>query len=223
MLTSSTSLFRPYIKIDLRGTNLHPRDTCTCCADKISELVGALRALYGLRRVCLPMVEFLSSASTIHLLNLPSDTSIRHLGQALHDLRAISTNHPFAGKCEDVIRKLASEWQINLPGDALGAFPSKPSAHSLRHPESGHSSIAVPRQLSQPVTCSTSSQESHSSGLVNHDSRFGPRDLSQYPRAGSFWSNPGYPVGQYALIDHISMQQASQWHLFPFPTHQMNT
>lgn len=80
-------LFRPYIKLDLRGANLFPRDTCTYCANEISSLMNALRAMYGLRRVCLAVTGMLLSASTIHLLNLPSEPAVSYLSQALRKFK----------------------------------------------------------------------------------------------------------------------------------------
>lgn len=115
---TSPSLFRPYIKLDLRAANLYPRDTCTFCANEISALMNALRAMYGLRRVTLAVTSLLLSASTIHLLNLPSEESAAHLSQGLHDLEAMSVNHRFAARAVDIVRSLSSKWKIALPESA---------------------------------------------------------------------------------------------------------
>jgi len=94
--------------------------------------MNALRAMYGLRRVCLAVPALLLSASTIHLLNLPSESATAHLAQALYDLQAISVNHQFGARCVEIIRSLAAKWNISLPenpGDsrAPGAFRTWPS------------------------------------------------------------------------------------------------
>ncbi len=82
----------------------------------------ALRAMYGLRRVCLAATSLLLSASTIHLLNLPSEPAASHLSQGLYDLQAMSMNHRFAGRCVDIIRSLATKWHISLP-EAAASLP----------------------------------------------------------------------------------------------------
>jgi len=113
-----SSLFRPYIKLDLQSAGLFPRDTCTVCANEISSIMNALRAMYGLRRVPLAVPSIILSASTIHLLNLPSEPAAAHLSQGMHDLQALSVNHQFAAKCVDIIRALATKWNITLPEGA---------------------------------------------------------------------------------------------------------
>ena len=119
---NQNSLFRPYIKLDLEGANLFPRDTCTSSADMISEIMNRLRHMYGLRRVCLLAPSILLSASTIHLLNLPSEESAAHLKQGLRDLQALSTNHRFAARCVQIIQSLAAKWNISLP-EGLSPIP----------------------------------------------------------------------------------------------------
>lgn len=214
-LTLATSLFRPYIKLDLRGANLFPRDTCTFCANEISALTNALRAMYGLRRVCLPVTGFLLSASTIHLLNLPSETSGRHLCQAMHDLSTMSTNHVFAGRCVDIIRSLASKWQIKLPEDAPTITLTRPSGRTSNSPKSAFYSASIPRQnSSQSGTRSAESQESQSSNQSHHDSPLAPPEQSSQhnPSSGQYYGD------QFPSIDEVSMQQ-SYW--LPFPVQSM--
>lgn len=113
------SLFRPYIKLDLQTVNLFPRDTCTACANKISELTGHLRSMYGLRRTSSLVPTLLLSATTIHLLHLPSETASTHLHQAMLDLEAMAVNHPFAGRCIEISRSLAAKWNIALPDEVV--------------------------------------------------------------------------------------------------------
>lgn len=112
------SLFRPYIKLDLRVASLYPHDTCTFSANEISALMGALRAMYGLRRVAQPTASLLLSASTIHLLNLPSEEAAKNLSQGLLDFETMSVNHGLAARAVDIIRSLSSKWNIPLPEEA---------------------------------------------------------------------------------------------------------
>lgn len=98
--------------------------------------MNTLRAMYGLRRVNLLVVNRLMSALTIHLLNLPSKSSATHFAQGLQDLQAMSLNHQFAARCIEIITSLAAKWNIALP-DSLTSrsepgtqrrFPSPPSS-----------------------------------------------------------------------------------------------
>jgi hypothetical protein len=219
-LTFSTSLFRPYIKLDLRGANLFPRDTCTFCANEISGLSNALRAMYGLRRVCLPVTGFLLSASTIHLLNLPSETSGRHLSQAMHDLQAMSTNHVFAARCVDIIRSLASKWKISLPEDAPSKSPSKQNGRTTGSPKSAFYSASIPRQnSSQSGTRSADSLDSRASNPAKHESPFAPPAPSSHPQDSNSNQNSGYYSDQFPSMDQMSMQQQAYW--LPFPVQSM--
>lgn len=220
MLIFFTSLFRPYIKLDLRGANLFPRDTCTFCANEISGLSNALRAMYGLRRVCLPVTGFLLSASTIHLLNLPSETSGRHLSQAMHDLQAMSANHFFAGRCVDIIRSLASKWKIDLPEDAPSKPPSRTNGRTTGSPKSAFYSASIPRQdSSQSGTRSADSHDSHANKVSKQESPFAPPAPSSHAQDTIPNSNSGYYSDQYPSMDQMSMQQQAYW--LPFPVQSM--
>lgn len=150
-LANPYSLFRPYIKLDLSGADLYPRDTCTFCANEISSIMNTLRAMYGLRRVNLPVINRLLSSLTIHLLDLPSEPSAVHLTQGLQDLQAMSLNHQFAAKCIEIITSLAAKWNIALPESAVSlATRSKGSTQrqlpSL--PSSNFWAATIPRKES---------------------------------------------------------------------------
>lgn len=105
--------------------------------------MNALRAMYGLRRVCLAAVVTVLSASTIHLIDLPSQPAAVHLTQAIRkqlpsrypslslivpdDLQAMSTNHPSAARCINTIYGLARKWGISLPPGVAPSVVVAPS------------------------------------------------------------------------------------------------
>jgi hypothetical protein len=176
--------------------------------------------MYGLRRVCLPVTGFLLSASTIHLLNLPSETSARHLSQAMHDLKAMSTNHLFAGRCVDIIRSLASKWKINLPEDAPSQSPSKQNGRTTNSPKSAFYSASIPRQnSSQSGTRSANSIDSRASNPAKRESPFAPPAPSSHPQDSNQNSSSGYYNDQFPSMDQMSMQQQAFW--LPFPVQSM--
>jgi len=111
------------MKLDLQAVGLYPREICTYCANEISSLMNALRGMYGLRRISLSVTVILLSASTVHLLNLPSPNAAMHLVQALQDLRTMSVNHQYASLCIEIIGRLADQWGIALPENAKNMTP----------------------------------------------------------------------------------------------------
>ncbi|USW58402.1 hypothetical protein Slin15195_G117210 [Septoria linicola] len=210
-------LFRPYIKLDLRAANLYPHDTCTFCANEISALMNALRAMYGLRRVTLAVTSLLLSASTIHLLNLPSEQAAAHLSQALHDLEAMSVNHRFAARAVDIVRSLSSKWNIALPeGAAAVAVYRMGSRHTgtTSPPPSTFFAASIPRELS------TGSQRARSGDSVSvapsaashQDSPFLPPQQQGPTSAPTFYSDPTTPLDERTA-------QTAFW--TPFPTQVM--
>lgn len=175
--------------------------------------------MYGLRRVCLPVTGFLLSASTIHLLNLPSEVSARHLSQAMHDLQSMSTNHFFAGRCVDIIRSLASKWKINLPDDAPHASPRRINGHNSGSPKSAFYSASIPRQnSSQSGARSADSMDSHQNKPVK-ESPFAPPTTSSNQHESSSGTTSTFYSEQYPSMDQMSMQQQSYW--LPFPVQSM--
>ncbi|KAI9715950.1 MAG: hypothetical protein M1812_005584, partial [Candelaria pacifica] len=108
-------LFRPFLKADLLDSNVRPRDICTQSAEGISSLLNTYRELYGLRCSCPIIMHIVMTASTIHLLNLPSPSASASLAQGISDLRVMSTNHSFARRCLRIIKTLGVKWEIELP------------------------------------------------------------------------------------------------------------
>ena len=111
------------MKLDLHIVGLYPREISTYCATEISNLMNALRGMYGLRRICLSVTDIVLSAATVHLLNLPSQSAAIHLTQALQDLQTMSVNHRYAVSCIEIINRLADQWGIALPEAAKGITP----------------------------------------------------------------------------------------------------
>ncbi|KAF2765274.1 hypothetical protein EJ03DRAFT_210798 [Teratosphaeria nubilosa] len=106
----------------------------------------ALREIYGLRRVHLSVTSILLSASTIHLLNLPSAPATLHLTQALQDLEATSVNHHFAARCIDIIHSLAANWKISLPGSlGPGSALGKGTFRKWSSPPANFAPFFIPR------------------------------------------------------------------------------
>lgn len=148
--------------------------------------MNALRAMYGLRRVCPAVPALLLSASTIHLLNLPSESATAYLAQALYDLQAISVNHQFGARCVEIIKSLAAKWNISLPehaGDvcAPGVFRTWPSPRY-----STFFAASIPHQ-----SPSEGGSRSGGSNASRQDGPFQPpRHARQTQQMSSYYSDP---------------------------------
>lgn len=176
--------------------------------------MNALRAMYGLRRVCLPVTGLLLSASTIHLLNLPDEQAASHLTQGMHDLQAMSTNHYFAGRCVDIIRGLANKWHIQLPDNAPRATPFRADSGCPPNglPQSAFFAPSIPRQRSSRSGARSNDSQRTSAS----DSPYGPPTATQPQQDASqdsvFFNDP------FAQMDPMQMQ-SSFW--LPFPAQGM--
>ena len=111
-------LFRPLWSVQLVNSDVSPRQVCTASAERFSMLADRFDRLYGLQRACLLLVSHcILSASTIHLLNLPSPAAARHLQTAVHGLGEMSFNRRLTTRCLRIMRTLAQKWRIDLPRD----------------------------------------------------------------------------------------------------------
>ena len=139
--------------------------------------MNTLRSMYGLRRVCLPVTSILLSAITIHLLELPSETSATNLIRGLRDLETISLNHPFAVRCIGVIGALATKWNITLPeGAAATIAAASDSAGRNQWHSPASSSFQAP---SIPPKGSSEGGRSSASIPSHPESSFRPHSLPQ--------------------------------------------
>ena len=154
--------------------------------------MNALRAMYGLRRVCLAVTSFLMSACTIHLLNLPSELPAAHLCQGLQDFQSMSVNHQFAARCIDIISSLASKWNISLPENTATVSGSRGSdSRGWRSPpSSAFFAASIPRKQS-----SGNSARSESAITRLQDGPFDPPQPIQHQQQyESFFSDPSTPM-----------------------------
>jgi len=153
--------------------------------------MNALRAISGLRRVSLTVCSWVLTASTIHLLNLPSDVAANNLSQGMHDLQTISVNHPFAARCIDIIRSLAVKWNITLP-EGSNAIPGfrELSTQPLASPTTAFFAASIPRhQSSEGRTESGSSISSNRQPDTPFDAP--PHPASTFPK---YYSDPMAPM-----------------------------
>lgn len=165
-----------------------------------------MQSLYGLRRVCLPVVDFVYSASTIHLLNLPSEAARQHLSQAMQAMQTMSANHFFADRCVNAIRSLALEWHIKMPGDDLLRTACQPLEGISSFPQAHTVLASTPCQDLSRIEIDSAESQERQSGFQKARNRpvaldassLQPHDLTF---DSTFWAGGSFSVhGMFVQI-----------------------
>jgi len=131
-------LFRPFIKLEITGSGVSPRDVCAQAADAIMTLVNSYAQLYTLRRTPSFVPYFVLAASITHLVTFGTGRGDpAQLHQGIADLKTMAVCHGFATQARDILRYLAENWQVDVvldPSD--GGDPKlacRPQSTSLNH------------------------------------------------------------------------------------------
>lgn len=106
-------LFRPFIKLDIIGSSVSPRDVCAQASDAISALVKSYDQLYSLRRTPSFVPYFVLAASIAHMATMSSSRSgPEKLRQSLNDLKAMAQCHAIATKALNILKFLITHWKV---------------------------------------------------------------------------------------------------------------
>jgi hypothetical protein len=106
-------LFQPFIKLEIVGSGIAPRDICVQAADAISALVKSYDQLYTLRRTPSFVPYFVLTSSITHLVTLGNSKSDpEKIRQALHDLEELTACHAFAVRAVEILRFLIRHWDV---------------------------------------------------------------------------------------------------------------
>jgi hypothetical protein len=127
-------LFRPFIKLDIVGSGVLPRDICFQAAEAVSTLVESYASLYTLQRTPSFVPYFVLASTMVHGLKVGLlDANSELLQQGVESLKEMATAHAFASHALKIVRFLLKQWgisvslDIDLPdlGDLnFGALPS---------------------------------------------------------------------------------------------------
>jgi hypothetical protein len=113
-------LFRPFIKLDIVGSGISPRDVCSQAADAISTLVHSYSKLYTLRRTPSFVPYFVLTSSIAHVVTLgTSRAGPELLHQGVQDLKEMRNCHGFAIRALDILHYLVRHWEVDQPIDFL--------------------------------------------------------------------------------------------------------
>ena len=108
-------LFRPFIKLDIIGSGVSPRDVCNQAADAIAALVNSYSQLYTLLRTPSFVPYFVLSASITHLVTLGTmGGGPQRVHQGVSDLKVMAECHAFARRARDILAYLAFHWEVDI-------------------------------------------------------------------------------------------------------------
>lgn len=108
-------LFRPFIKLEIVGSGVSPRDVCSQAADAIMALTNSYSQLYTLRRTPSFVPYFVMAASIAHLVTLGTGRGgPESLHQGVADLKTMAACHGSAIRARDILKFLAVQWEIEV-------------------------------------------------------------------------------------------------------------
>ncbi|KAF8856146.1 hypothetical protein BDZ45DRAFT_480930 [Acephala macrosclerotiorum] len=114
-------LLRPFIKLDIIGSGMSPRDICLQAADAITALVKSYSNLYTLRRTPSFVPYFVCTSSIAHLIGYGNSLcGPEHLRQGVADLRDMSWCHGFANQALEIVHFLCRHWKVEAVFDDKG-------------------------------------------------------------------------------------------------------
>jgi hypothetical protein len=108
-------LFRPFIKLDIMGSGVSPRDVCHQAAQAISTLVTSYDQLYTLRRTPSFVPYFALTSTITHLVALGNrQASAERFHQGMSHLRVMNQCHGFAVHARQILYFLSSQWNVDV-------------------------------------------------------------------------------------------------------------
>jgi hypothetical protein len=108
-------LFRPFIKLDIVGSRVSPRDVCHQAAQAISTLLSSYDQLYTLRRTPSFVPYFLLTSTITHLVALGNNqASAEHLHKGMLDLKVMIECHGFAVRARNILSLLSNQWKVDI-------------------------------------------------------------------------------------------------------------
>jgi hypothetical protein len=111
-------LFRPFLKLDLVGSTVSPREICRQAAEAICALTNSYSKLYTLERTPSFVPYFILTAGITHLVSLGNGWATKEpLVQSIQHLKGMSGGHGVAGRAIGILRYLVLRWGIDIRFD----------------------------------------------------------------------------------------------------------
>jgi hypothetical protein len=113
-------LFRPFIKLEIVGSGVSPRDVCQQAAQAISTLLSSYNQLYTLRRTPSFVPFFILTSTITHLVAFGNhEGNAESLHQGMRDLNIMIECHGFAVRARRMLAFLRKQWDIDISLDEL--------------------------------------------------------------------------------------------------------
>ena len=113
--TAILLLFRPFVKLNITGSGVSPRDLCQQAADTISILLKSYSDLYTLERTPSFVPYFVLASTITHVITLGNQQSgPEKLQAAVADLRQMESCHGFANRALNIVRFLITHWDVTF-------------------------------------------------------------------------------------------------------------
>lgn len=166
-------LFRPLIKLRIIGSKVAPRDVCSQAADAIQNLLKSYSQLYTLKRTPSFVPYFVLTSTIMHLAigatRLSSDANVGgtdamgasakidphvsdSLSQGIADLEEMAPCHHFAEQALNILRFLASKWNIKV--DVGGTVKAVPDDYEkLLKPYTSSLNFFAPNVMADDFIC----------------------------------------------------------------------
>ncbi|RQM07145.1 hypothetical protein DH86_00003497, partial [Scytalidium sp. 3C] len=111
-------LFRPFLKLDLVGSTVSPREICRQAAEAICALANSYSKLYTLERTPSFVPYFILTAGITHLVSLGNGWASKEpLLQSIQHLKGMAGGHGVAGRAIGILRYLVLRWGIDIQFD----------------------------------------------------------------------------------------------------------
>ncbi|KAH8816772.1 fungal-specific transcription factor domain-containing protein [Xylogone sp. PMI_703] len=119
-------LFRPFIKLELVGSTVSPREICRQAGEAICALANSYSKLYTLERTPSFVPYFVLTAGITHLVSVGNGWGGREpLVQSIEHLKSMANGHGVADRAIDIVRQLAAVWGIDIDIDDEGKLTDK--------------------------------------------------------------------------------------------------
>lgn len=115
-------LFRPFLKARFTKSYVSPLEVCRESANTISNLFAQHRQQYGLEGIFTFQLHCLLTASTIHIIKLPSISATSHLAAACNNFQDLVKQNQRAMGCLSILRDLVTKWKIVVPLEVEAAL-----------------------------------------------------------------------------------------------------
>jgi hypothetical protein len=117
------SLFRPFLAAHFtEHMGIDPKAICTNAANAISEAFNKHMQVFQGLGICAFQVHCLLTASTIHVVNLKTESGAANLTQACLHLHTLAPTIPWAAGSLHIIQGLAKRWYTEIPNNLQDAL-----------------------------------------------------------------------------------------------------